>query len=284
MDRYLLNSTVSWGAIIAGGFVAAAVTLIVAAFGVGAGLAVVSPWSGEGISATTASWAAGLFLVVIAMLASTIGGYITGRLRHGWEDVHEDERFFRDTAHGFVTWAFATVMTASVLAAAGTHIIAGASAGAIPTAAAGASQVASSTGDVYVDRLLRSGTPAGGQTGTSSADQSATRAELLRLIAPVTRRGGDVTTDDRAYAARLIASRTGIPQAEAEQRVNQAITQAKDAADKARRTAMQFSIWVAIALLAGALSGSLAAVEGGKLRNSHWYEESRAAGSRTVRS
>lgn len=39
MDRYLLNSTVSWGAIIAGGFVAAAVTLIVAAFGVGAGLA-----------------------------------------------------------------------------------------------------------------------------------------------------------------------------------------------------------------------------------------------------
>jgi hypothetical protein len=94
MDRYLLNSTVSWGAIIAGGFVAAAVTLIVAAFGVGVGLAVVSPWSGEGISATTASWAAGIFLVVIAMLASTIGGYITGRLRHDWEDVHVDERFF----------------------------------------------------------------------------------------------------------------------------------------------------------------------------------------------
>ncbi|MGB9654823.1 MAG: hypothetical protein WCB75_06300 [Pseudolabrys sp.] len=83
MDRYLLNSTVSWGAIIAGGFVAAAVTLIVAAFGVGAGLAVVSPWSGEGISATTASWAAGLFLVVIAMLASTIGGYITGDFATG---------------------------------------------------------------------------------------------------------------------------------------------------------------------------------------------------------
>jgi len=284
MDRYLLNSTVSWGAIIAGGFVAAAVTLIVAAFGVGTGLAVVSPWSGEGISATTASWAAGLFLVVIAMLASTIGGYITGRLRHGWEDVHEDERFFRDTAHGFVTWAFATVMTASVLAAAGTHITAAASAGAIPAATAGASQTASNNGDVYVDRLLRSGTPTGSQTGTSSADPSATRAELLRLIAPVTRRGRDVTTDDRAYAARLISARAGIPQAEAEQRVNQAITQAKDAADKARRAAMQLSIWVAIALLAGALSGSLAAVEGGKLRNSRWYEESPGAGSRTVRS
>jgi hypothetical protein len=278
MDRYLLNSTVSWGAIIAGGFAAAAVTLIVAAFGVGVGLAVVSPWSGEGISATTASWAAGIFLVVIAMLASTIGGYITGRLRHGWEDVHVDERFFRDTAHGFVTWAFATVMTASVLAGASTHIIAAASAGAIPAAGAGASQVVSNSGDVYVDRLLRSGTQAAGQTPTSSPDQATTRAELLRLIAPVTRKGGDVTTEDRAYVARLIAARTGIPQAEAEQRVNQTIAQAKDVADKARRAAMTFSIWIAIALLAGALSASLAAVEGGKLRNSRWYEESGTAG------
>lgn len=284
MDRYLLNSTVSWGAIVAGGFVAAAVTLIVAAFGVGAGLAVVSPWSGEGISGTTASWAAGLFLVVVAMLASTLGGYITGRLRHAWEDVHADERFFRDTAHGFVTWAFATVMTASILAGAGTHIIAGASAGAIPAAAAGAGQAVSNSGDVYVDRLLRSGPQTGGQMANAPTDQSATRGELLRLIAPVTRKGGDVTTEDRAYAARLIAARTGIPQAEAEQRVNQAITQAKDAADKARRAAMQFSIWVAIALLAGALSASLAAAEGGKLRNERWYEESRTAGARTVRS
>ena len=57
MDRYDFNSTVSWGAILAGGFTAAAVTLIVVAFGVGAGLSVVSPWNGEGISATTASWA-----------------------------------------------------------------------------------------------------------------------------------------------------------------------------------------------------------------------------------
>lgn len=284
MDRYLLNSTVSWGAIVAGGFVAAAVTLIVAAFGVGAGLAVVSPWSGEGISGTTASWAAGLFLVVVAMLASTLGGYITGRLRHAWEDVHADERFFRDTAHGFVTWAFATVMTASILAGAGTHIIAGASAGAIPAAAAGAGQAVSNSGDVYVDRLLRSGPQTGGQMANAPTDQSATRGELLRLIAPVTRKGGDVTTEDRVYAARLIAARTGIPQAEAEQRVNQAITQAKDAADKARRAAMQFSIWVAIALLAGALSASLAAAEGGKLRNERWYEESRTAGARTVRS
>jgi len=150
---YSTVSSISWGAILAGGFTAAAVTLIVVAFGVGAGLSVVSPWEGEGISATTASWSAGLFLVVVAMISSTFGGYITGRLRPGWDDVNVDERFFRDTAHGFVAWAFATVLTVTLLAGAGTHLLAAASAGAIPAAGAGAAQAASSgsSGDIYVE-------------------------------------------------------------------------------------------------------------------------------------
>jgi hypothetical protein len=273
MDRDVFNSTVSWGAILAGGFTAAAVSLIVVAFGVGTGLSVVSPWEGEGISATTASWSAGLFLVVVAMIAATFGGYITGRLRPGWDDVNVHERFFRDTAHGFVAWAFATVLTATVLAGAGTHLLAAASTGAIPAAGAGAAQAANGSGDTYVDRLLRGGPQTDGRTTGPATDQAATRAELLRIIAPATRKGGDVSPDDRAYAARVIAARTGLPQAEAEQRVSQTITQAKEATDKARRAAAKFSLWVAISLLAGALSGSLAAAEGGKLRNEHWYED-----------
>jgi hypothetical protein len=275
MDRDVLNSTVSWAAILAGGFTAAAVTLIVVAFGVGAGLSVVSPWEGEGISATTASWSAGLFLVVVAMIASTFGGYITGRLRPGWEDVNVHERFFRDTAHGFVAWAFATVLTATLLAGAGTHLLAAASAGAIPAAGAGAAQAASSNssrGDIYVDRLLRAGPQTDGRSTGPANDQAATRAELLRIITPATIKGGEVSPDDRSYAARLIAARTGLPQADAEQRVNQTIAQAKDATDKARRAAAKFSLWIAISLLAGAFSGSLAAAEGGKLRNERWYE------------
>ena len=272
MDRYDFNSTVSWGAILAGAFTAAAVTLIVVAFGVGAGLAVVSPWSGEGISATTASWAAGLFLVVVAMIASTFGGYITGRLRPGWDDVNVHERFFRDTAHGFVAWAFATILTVTVLAGAGTHLLAAASTGAIPAAGAGAAQLGGNSGAVYVDRLLRGSQTNSQNTTSSPSDQFATRAELLRIIGPITRKGGDVSADDRAYAARVIAARTGISQSEAEQRVNQTIAQAKDAADKARSAALKFSLWIAISLLAGAFSASLAAAEGGKLRNSRWYE------------
>jgi hypothetical protein len=86
-----------------------------------------------------------------------------------------------------------------------------------------------------------------------------------------------VSAEDRTYAARVIAARTGMSQPEAEQRVNQTIAQAKDAADKARRAAAKFSIWIAISLLAGAFAGSLAAAEGGKLRNARWYEEDAAA-------
>ena len=283
MDRYDFNSTVSWGAILAGGFTAAAVTLIVVAFGVGAGLSVVSPWSGEGISATTASWAAGLFLVVVAMIASTFGGYITGRLRPGWDDVNVHERFFRDTAHGFVAWAFATVLTVTVLAGAGTHLLAAASAGAIPAAGAGAAQAANSGGDIYVDRLLRVGPQTDGRTNGPSADQAATRAELLRIIGPATLKGGEASADDRSYAARLIAAHTGISQSEAEQRVNQTIAQAKEAADRARRAGAKFSLWIAVSLLAGAFSASLAAAEGGKLRNERWYEEGAATTTPKVR-
>jgi len=282
MDRYDINSTVSWGAILAGGFTAAAVSLIVIAFGVGVGLSVVSPWIGEGISATTAGWSAGLFLVAVAMIASTFGGYITGRLRHAWEEVNIHERFFRDTAHGFVAWAFATVLTATLLAGAGTHLLAAAAAGAIPAAGSGAAQAANSIGDVYVDRLLRVGPQTDGRTAGPSSDQAATRAELLRIVGPATLKGSDVSAEDRTYAARLIAARTGIPQAEAEQRVNQTITQAKDAADKARSAAARVSIWIAVSLLAGAFSSSLAAAEGGKLRNTRWYEEGVSTRTATV--
>jgi hypothetical protein len=265
MDREFFNSSISWGAIAAGSVVACAISLLITAFAVGGGLALVSPWSGEGVSATTVGWTAGVGLVCLAVISSALGGYITGRLRHAWDDVHEDDRYFRDTAHGFVTWAFATLLTASVLAGAGTHLLAAASAGAIPAAGAGAAQAASG-GDMYLDRLLRSSSP------PSQASAQDTRAELLRLIAPATRRGGQVSQEDKTYAAQVVAARTGVSQQEAQSRVDQAVNQAKAAADTARKAAMAASFWLAIALLAGAFAGAVAAAEGGKLRNTRWYE------------
>src|SRR3978361_1667524 len=112
-------SGVSWPAVAAGAVASCALTLVLLAFGIGLGLSVVSPWSGSGVSATTFKIGTGLYLVVIAMLSSSIGGYIAGRLRTRWTGVHSDEVYFRDTAHGFVTWAFAPVFVAGLPGTAG---------------------------------------------------------------------------------------------------------------------------------------------------------------------
>src|SRR6201747_332986 len=145
-------SGVSWPAVTAGAVVSCALTLAVLAFGVGLGLSVVSPWSNSGVSATTFKIGTGLYLVVIAMLSSSVGGYIAGRLRSRWIGVHSDEVYFRDTAHGFVTWAFATVLGAVLLASPASSVIGGGALGLTQGAASAAGQ-SSGPMDGYVDTL-----------------------------------------------------------------------------------------------------------------------------------
>lgn len=308
-------SAVSWKAIFAGATASAAITLVLVAFGAGVGFSVVSPWSDQGVSATTFTISAGIYLIVIAMLSSTVGGYLAGRLRTQWQSVHEHERYFRDSAHGVVTWALATVVTAAVLGGATTALVgatgAGIAAGA-PTAARAAMT------DGYVDSLLR---PAPNRTGAAvpagqsqaQANQQATetatspistgqttpnlqggsitapaqpanvnRGEIGRILATGLGRTGSVSDVDKSYLASVIAARTGLTQQEAEQRVNQTITQAKAAADAARKSARNFSFWIAFAMLAGALSAALAAIEGGNLRNRDWYLTDAERNRRTV--
>jgi hypothetical protein len=108
-------SAVSWGAIIAGAVVAVATAFILITLGAGIGVASVSPWPHRGVSPTTFTVAATIWLVVVQWLASAAGGYITGRLRVRWVHVHTHEVFFRDTANGFISWALATLIGASLL-------------------------------------------------------------------------------------------------------------------------------------------------------------------------
>lgn len=290
---------VSWKAIFAGATAAVAISLVLVAFGAGVGFSVVSPWSDQGVSATTFSISAGIYLIVIAMLSSTVGGYLAGRLRSQWTGVHEHERYFRNSAHGVVTWALATVVTAAVLGGATTAIIGATGAG----LAAGAPAAArSSMTDGYVDTLLRPApgrtagqTPSqanqqaadtatspiatgqtapnlqGGTINAPTAPQAVNRGEIGRILATGLGRTGSVSDVDKAYLASVVAARTGLSQQEAEARVNQTITQAKAAADAARKSARNFSFWIAFAMLAGALSAALASIEGGNLRNRDWY-------------
>jgi hypothetical protein len=239
------------------------------ALGVGLGFSVISPWGDKGLSASTFKIAGGIYLIAVAMLASTVGGYLTGRLRDRWAGVHTDEVYFRDTAHGLLAWALATVLGATVLGAATTHILAGAASGSIPAAGAAAAAGLGSPVDLYVDTLLRADAPAAASRPTE--DLNSMRAEIGRVIG-IASRGGDVTQSRRANIARLVSARTGLDQAEAEQRVTNVITQVKSTADETRKATAKLALWLVASMFAGALAASLAAVEGGILRDSKWYE------------
>src|SRR6202795_5302880 len=111
-----VESAASWPAIIAGAFVAASVSLVLLALGSGLGFASISPWPGHGVSAKTFAITTAIWLIVMQWVSSGFGGYITGRLRTRWTGTHTHEVFFRDTAHGLVMWAVATVLVAATLA------------------------------------------------------------------------------------------------------------------------------------------------------------------------
>lgn len=108
-------SAVSWGAIAAGAAAAASLSLILLILGVGLGLSSVSPWAREGFSATTFGVSTILWVTLTQLMASAMGGYLAGRLRTKWTEVHTDEVYFRDTAHGFLAWAVASLATAALL-------------------------------------------------------------------------------------------------------------------------------------------------------------------------
>src|SRR3981189_1475961 len=156
-------SGVSWAAVLAGAIASCALTLVLLSLGTGLGFAVASPWGNSGVSTTTFKVGTGLYFIVMAMISSAIGGYLAGRLRTKWTGVHSDEVYFRDTAHGFLAWAFASVLGAILLASPLPSLLGG--------TAAGVSQgAASQSGPMegYVDTLLRSDAPASQNTGNAS--------------------------------------------------------------------------------------------------------------------
>lgn len=281
------DSAISWGAVIAGAVAAVALTLVLLSIGSALGFSSVSPWSNTGVSATTFNIATGIYLVVIALIASTIGGYIAGRLRTKWRGVHNYEVQFRDTAHGFLAWGLATIVGAAVLGGAAMFFAAGATTGVAAAAANAAPQRTNAASDYYVAQLFRptsfggsaaaapaqAGTaPARATAGSQSSGQGSFQASRQAglIFAHAAGNGGNLEQNDRTYLAQLIAAQTGTSQADAEKRINDVTAQAEAAADKARKAAAQLSMWLAISMLVGAFAASAAAIEGGQLRDRRW--------------
>jgi hypothetical protein len=263
------STAVSWPAIFAGSLAAVAWTIVLTSLGTGLGLTTISAWPNSGASVTTFTISTGIGLIVIQWLSSALGGFIAGRLRTKWTGVHTHEVFFRDTAHGFLSWALATTVGTVLLAAAASPVV-GSGVRAASTVAGGAAQAATSAVSGYsVDSLFRA------DRIDASASNQDVAAQATRILANGLR-NGDVPPADRAYLAQLVAAKTGISQAEAQKRVDDTIAGAKDAeakarqaADAARKATATFAIFTALSLMIGAFIASVAAAYGGSLRDDY---------------
>jgi hypothetical protein len=284
-------SAVSWGAIVAGAVAAAALSLILLMLGVGLGLSSVSPWGHYGTSAATFGVSTILWVTLTQLLACAMGGYLAGRLRTKWVAVDTDEVYFRDTAHGFLAWAVASLATAALLTSViGSIVGAGLQAGAtvaggvasnVAVATAGGSEMAKSDNETgpmgyFVDSLFRKDSNTA-VVATAVVATAVPRSEVSRIFTN-TVFTGPLPADDIRHVGQLVAQHTGLSQQEAEKRVTDtyarvqakltdAKTAAKDAADKARKASAYAALWLFISLLIGAFIASLAATYGGRQRD-----------------
>ncbi len=283
------KSAASWPSIVAGAAVAVAATLVMIALGSGIGFASISPWTDHGVTATKFAITTAIWLILTQWISAALGGYLAGRLRTRWHGVHTHEVFFRDTAHGLITWAVATILVAGVATsgvmsgvgaaghAASQVAAAGVQGAAVGAAAGGTQGAAGSTGSATspvsaytLDKLFRpSGSSASGANGVDP------KAETGHIIANAVT-SGSVPDADRAYLADQVAARTGVSQAEAKERVDSFITsvmqaqaKVKEEADAARKAAAEASIYLALSMLVGAFIAGVAAAVGGRLRDEH---------------
>ncbi|SFA73997.1 hypothetical protein SAMN03159496_00089 [Rhizobium sp. NFR07] len=276
----------AWGPVIGGAVAASATTLILLLFGSGVGLTIVSPWTNDSASAATVGITAGIWLVVVQWLSSALGGYLTGRLRTKWAGVHTDEVFFRDTAHGFLSWALATVVVAGLAGSAFTSLVgsgvqaAGSAASTATVAGAAASSGDAAGPDIatsyFTDALLRPQD----LRSRADTDNAAATAEVSRILMNGAIQGG-VPDEDKAYLAAIVASRSGLTPEEARARVDGVLQQideakktAQQTADEARQAAATTAMLGALSLLVGAFIACAAAALGGRQRDD---EETRLA-------
>jgi hypothetical protein len=269
-------SAVSWPAIAAGTVVASAASVVLVALAAGVGFGSISPWPHAGASATSFTALTAIAFIVVQWLSAGIGGYVTGRLRTKWTALHTHEVFFRDTAHGLITWATATLLVSGVAAliaasSVGTaaHVVAGAGAASANHASSGPNV------DPYeVDTLFRPANAAA-QGAVESGASAEMRAQSTRILVAGLAKG-DVPAADRAYLTQAVQAQAGISLSDATSRVDAAVSkvkvdheQALQAADSARKAAEAASIFSALAMLLGAFIACIAAALGGHRRDVH---------------
>lgn len=265
------NSYVDWGCALAGAAVAAAISFVLFTFGAGIGLSMVSPWPQSSASGTTVLIMTTAWAIFVNVIAFAAGGYIAGRMRRPWPDATNEEIEFRDGAHGALVWAIGIVVGAMLLASASAAAVRAGAQGvgsAISTAAQSQANAPGQGTDwtsVAVDTLFRN--PNQPPPNQPAADPNQARSEAARILARSAARG-ELTDADRTYLTRLVAQRAGIPEVEAQNRVNQIVTEARQTADTARKSGILAAFLAAATLMIAAAAAWSAAVVGGQHRQS----------------
>ena len=249
---------VQWGPIVAGAFAAAALGLVLDAFAAAVGLAVTST-SPTWRDSSAALWLlSGIYLILVALAAYGLGGYIVGRMRDRLAEGAATDREVRDGIHGLLVWALATLLTAAMIGA----IVPASTRLAAPNSAAGPS--ASVAGENLVafdlDRLFR------GARLQAAAEIEYPRSEAARILLTSTGRNG-VSTDDRTYLVRRVSEVTGLSGAEAQNRVNATIDSARQNIQRARHAAIVLAFCAGAAALIGAAVAWFMAELGGRHRD-----------------
>jgi len=267
----LLVPSISWAAAIAGAVIAAATALALHAFGGAIGLAVSSPAPTWRDASFGLIFLSGVYLVLVALAAYGLGGYVAGRLRVASSALNRDEIEFRDGVHGLLVWACATLLTAflvATLALGSTRLTAPSGGNVGPASSVAGENIIA----LDLDRLFRSDPPA---TGT---DLEYNRAEAARILLAASGHSA-VSTDERAYLAKLVSARAGLAAADAEARVDSVFATAKQNIARARRAGVILAFMVGAAAAMGAVVAWFAAEAGGTHRGetapSLWWPASR---------
>ena len=277
------NSGINWGAVFAGAVVSASMLMLMLVLGVGFGLSSISPWENSGVSAKAIGASSIIWLAFTQLVAFGIGGYLTGRLRIKWANVHTDEVYFRDTAHGLLAWSVAALVTVILLASSTKAILNGvAESNATGVAPMGNMKAPLSISennpvDYFVDLLLRKNQSDPNTDNVRGGNNL--RAEVETILTNNIK-DGKLSIDDRTYLSQIVSQQTGLPQADAELRVESifakisaSIETTKNygikALDTARKVSAHTTLWMFVMLLLGAFISSLTATYGGRLRDYH---------------
>lgn len=283
---------VDWAAIAGGAIVAVALGILFTGFGAALGLTAVSAEEGEG-SGVLALVISTIWIVLTMVAAYATGGYVAGRMRRRADNATRDEVTVRDGLNGVIVWALGIVLgamvlgsaisgvvtTAGNLAATGAQVAGEVVSGAAQAVTTVAAAAADEPADFVTGTLLR---PQTVQPETAATE--ATTADAASILANVVTTG-EISDSDRAYLVQVTAARTGLPPAEVETRVEQAVGAAQSARDEATRLAEETEaaardaaetaristiltafLLTATALVAG-VAAYVAAVKGGRHRD-----------------